>query len=499
MRRLLILPPLALLLAACSQGEPIAPDAGPSLDAAPPDLTGEAPADAMADAMADAIVDAMPDVMLDVTTDAMPDAMPDTIPDPMPDAAPDIGPDAIADAAPDAMPEPGEPLPGCADLAARPGWTACLDAPDRCEGVFDDALGCAAWCARSGLRCAAVYENIDGQCAPDLARPALACAPGSGHHSDYCVCAPPDPRRPWEALAGQAIGYGRAATGGLGGGDCLVASLDDRGPNTLRDCAERPDPQWIRFAVSGTIALATPIAVQSDKTIDGRGADIRIVGRGLRLAGVRNVIVHNVRLDDGGGDDEDAIQLVDGTRHVWIDHVTLEDFTDGALDITRGATDVTVSWCHFRDHDKTMLIGASVDHVEDEAIRVTLHHNLFDGTVQRHPRLRYGRVHAFNNHYRRWGSYAIGASQRGQVRSQHNIFEAGDDPDAILTRVGDDPESGRVRSDRDSRLGGAQIAEREADSVFDPRADYAYALEDADDALRDRIAAGVGRRDVPAP
>ncbi|MEZ4437439.1 MAG: polysaccharide lyase family 1 protein [bacterium] len=494
---------LALILAACSTGElietdalvdppeemrpdAVSPDLGsvdPTRDAALDD--GDGPRDAEGPP-----VDLGGGVDLTVGDDDLGgfDAAVDVF-----DAAPVEDMALEPDLAPDAA-----PLAACAALEGA-GWTTCHAGADRCEGVFTDGRGCAAACARAGLACEAVYENVDGMCAADLARPALACVPGSGHDSDYCVCVPGRPTEPWEDLAGAAVGYGRGAIGGFGGDVCTVSNLADIGAGSLRACAEGPGPRWIRFAVSGDINLQSMIQVGSDKTIDGRGAAIRIRNRGLRLSGVHNVIIHNVRFDDGGGDNEDALQIINGASDVWVDHVTFEDFTDGLLDITVGATNVTVSWCRFRDHDKTMLIGSSVDHVGDEVIRVTLHHNWFDGTNQRHPRLRYGKVHVFNNYYRSWGAYGIGASQRGEVRSQRNIFEAGANRDAITTRVGDDPESGRVRSDNDRRLNGASISEREADRVFEPGDDYGYVLEAADDALRDRIRNGAGWRQVGMP
>lgn len=71
--------------------------------------------------------------------------------------------------------------------------------------------------------------------------------------------------------------------------------------------------------------------------------------------------------------------------------------------------------CHFSDHDKTMLIGADPSHTMDRCIRVTIHHCFFDGTRQRHPRVRFGKVHLFNNYTRNWGIYAVCASVESQV------------------------------------------------------------------------------------
>jgi hypothetical protein len=71
--------------------------------------------------------------------------------------------------------------------------------------------------------------------------------------------------------------------------------------------------------------------------------------------------------------------------------------------------------CHFAQHDKTMLIGADPTHVGDRCIRVTIHHCFFDGTRQRHPRVRFGKVHLYNNYIRNWGIYAVCASVESQV------------------------------------------------------------------------------------
>jgi pectate lyase len=56
-----------------------------------------------------------------------------------------------------------------------------------------------------------------------------------------------------------AVGYGADAVGGRGGEVCIVKTLADDGPNSLRDCVMRTTPRTVVFQVSGTIELQTQI------------------------------------------------------------------------------------------------------------------------------------------------------------------------------------------------------------------------------------------------
>jgi pectate lyase len=390
-----------------------------------------------------------------------------------------------------------------------------------CLGVFEDGAGCVEFCAAAGMICSEAWENMDGVCAADLSRPELSCS--TGHFSDYCVCVDPGDCTPAcenkscgddgcggfcgvcdagascvsgtcelpynsSSLFDALVGYGQGTTGGLGGSLCTVTNLNNAGSGSLRACAESSGKKWIQFALSGDLYLNSDIQMKSNKTIDGRNQKIRIFNKGLNISNHSNIIVTNLIFKKGdSSDDNDAIRVRNGSQDVWIHHCSFSNYHDGLVDIKEGSTDITVSWSKFSDHNKVMLIGASVNDTMDEDIRVTLHHNWFKGTEQRHPRLRFGRVHAFNNYYDSWGNYGLGCSYKGQCFSENNVYEAGSNKKAVVHRVGSDSQDGKVRSEGDWRLNWAMIDEKDPSSVFDPAEDYTYNADNADNALIQNI------------
>jgi pectate lyase len=213
-----------------------------------------------------------------------------------------------------------------------------------------------------------------------------------------------------------------------------------------------------RAAVGTNQRRRVVLSVPSNTTVIGLpGA--RIVGGDLQVGGVQNVIIRNIRFDDAfdcvpawdptdgstgnWNSAYDNITLT-GALNVWIDHCEFSDgdhpdetqpryygrpyqWHDGALDITNASDLVTVSWNHFWRHDKVMLIGSSDTAVADAGkLRVTLHHNLFEATVQRTPRVRFGEVHLYNNYYIADASnygYSWGVGVQSQIYAQNNYFE----------------------------------------------------------------------------
>ncbi|XP_004512516.1 probable pectate lyase 4 [Cicer arietinum] len=310
------------------------------------------------------------------------------------------------------------------------------------------------------------------------------------------------------SLAAQAEGFGRFAIGGLHGPLYHVTSLLDDGPGSLRDACRRKEPLWIVFEVSGTIHLSSYLSVSSYKTIDGRGQRIKLTGKGFRLKECEHVIICNLELEGGRGPDVDAIQIKPNSKHIWIDRCTLSDFEDGLIDITRGSTDITISRCHFYQHDKTILIGSDPSHVDDRCMKITIHHCFFNGTRQRHPRVRFAKVHLYNNYTRNWGIYAVCASVESQIFSQHNIYEAGQKKVAFkyLTEKAADKEAGatgHIISEGDLFLNGATAGLMTEDvgcKMFHPTEHYlSWTIEPPTDDLKQVLHRCTGWQSVAKP
>jgi pectate lyase len=99
--------------------------------------------------------------------------------------------------------------------------------------------------------------------------------------------------------------------------------------------------------------------------------------------GMHNIIIRNLALT-GATDDLINVQMF--SHHIWIDD------DNGAQDIGR--------------------------------LRVTYHHNYFDGTAQRHPRIRFAEpVHIYNNYYAGTPLYGVASTMDAGVVVEGNYFE----------------------------------------------------------------------------
>lgn len=201
------------------------------------------------------------------------------------------------------------------------------------------------------------------------------------------------------------------------------------------------------------------VRVPSRTTLVGVAPGAGFTGGMLLLEGVEDIIVRQLHLSDaydhfpawdpkdnarGEWNSEYDNLSLRNARRVWVDHCSFDDGQrpdrdepqrlgrrvqkhDGLLDITRQSDFVTVSWNHFRQHDKTSLVGGGDGAVADDGrLRVTYHHNHWEDVKERAPRVRYGRVHLYNNLHTvsdaaAYG-YSIGVGVRSRIVAQGNAW-----------------------------------------------------------------------------
>jgi hypothetical protein len=209
------------------------------------------------------------------------------------------------------------------------------------------------------------------------------------------------------AFAG-AEGFGRNATGWRGGEVVKVTNLNDRGPGSLRACAEGSRPRVCIFEVAGTIAVDSTIAVGSNvylagQSAPGEGVQLRLgrsPDRPMMVRAASDVVIRHLRLRPGPSQESssnvDAIGIFD-SHDVILDHLSLQWATDELLDIgtLRGSVfDITVqdsllAWgLDFANHPKGKHSkGALICAIggRGECGRISLVRNLFAHNRDRNP------------------------------------------------------------------------------------------------------------------
>ena len=253
--------------------------------------------------------------------------------------------------------------------------------------------------------------------------------------------------------------------GGCGGETISVSSYGE-----LESAVSGSDSRVVQL--SGTISGSGMMSVGSNKTIIGNGADATISGFGLNLSGQKNVIIQNLNFTNAS---DDAINVQTESTNIWIDHCSFSSGYDGLVDIKRGSSYITVSWNRFSNHHKTCLLGHSDDNASQDVgkLKVTYHHNYFDGSATRHPRARFGHVHVFNNYYRGC-EYGVAATCEAMVLVEANYFENTGSP--TLTQYGSSP-SGNV-TERDNEYVNSGTPQTRGDV---PDVTYTYTPDAASD------------------
>lgn len=192
-------------------------------------------------------------------------------------------------------------------------------------------------------------------------------------------------------------------------------------------------------------------------TIEGIGNDATANGWGIRIKNAQNVEVRNLGVMNVNSDEGDNIGLQQDNKYIWVHNC---DFFygdagsdadqvkgDGALDCKK-STYVTFSYNHFWDNGKSNLLGLSEG--TTEGLYITYHHNWYDHSDSRHPRVRFYSAHVYNNYYDGNAKYGIGATKGSSVFAEANYFRNCKYPMMISMQGSDVYAGGNVRDEKNN-------------------------------------------------
>lgn len=272
-----------------------------------------------------------------------------------------------------------------------------------------------------------------------LAIPALSVSWGAATPTD----APPG----WAASNG-------GTTGGAGGTEVTVTTMAD-----LQKYAKMAGKYviWVKGTMGsyGTRGNGNSdrVELSNDKSILGLpGAHIK---GGFDLDKVKNIVIRNLIVEGPGAVDndggtagegrQDAISIVNETKNVWLDHLSVMDGEDGNTDITKASDFVTVSWTKFTYTDKSYASGTSgMSHrfcnllggsdtekssggvTSDGKLNVTFYKTWWGaGVAERMPRVRFGKVHVANclfNSTDGGQGHCVRAAFKADILVESNVF-----------------------------------------------------------------------------
>ena len=233
------------------------------------------------------------------------------------------------------------------------------------------------------------------------------------------------------------------AVGGLGGPVIDVTTAEE-----LADALQHDGPAVALVHGSIHVPFGSMLDVSSSTSVLGVGRGAEIVGGGLRLLEVSDVVIRNLTFRDSfiaadwdgksEENDNDGIR-VDTSDHVWIDHCEFARLGDGQVDVRKDSTNVTVSWCMLRDHNKTLGVGWT-----DEVVTtLTLHHLWFSNTHQRNGSIdNVALCHVYNCLLDGVSSYGMASRGASQLLIEHSVFASvrnaigASDPDSRVAQNG---------------------------------------------------------------
>lgn len=197
-------------------------------------------------------------------------------------------------------------------------------------------------------------------------------------------------------------------------------------PLDIRLIGNVTDPSVLE---AGDLMIDLGKSENSYVTVEGIGNDATVNGWGIRVKNAQNVEIRNLGIMNVDSDEGDNIGLQQNNQYVWVHN---NDFFyghagsdkdqvkgDGALDC-KMSTYITFSYNHFWDNGKSNLLGLKEG--TSEGYYITYHHNWYDHSDSRHPRVRYYSAHVYNNYYDGNAKYGAGSTLGSSVFMEANYF-----------------------------------------------------------------------------
>jgi len=179
----------------------------------------------------------------------------------------------------------------------------------------------------------------------------------------------------------------------------------------------------------GDVVIENSNNASSYVTIEGIGNDAVANGWGVRLKSASNIEVSNLGFMNCNSTAGDNVGMQQDNDHVWVHNCDLfygnagsdadQIKGDGALD-NKTSTYITLSYNHFWDNGKASLLGLSEG--TTSGLYITYHHNWFDHSDSRHPRVRYYSAHIYNNYFDGVAKYGSGSTVGSSLFVEGNYF-----------------------------------------------------------------------------
>ena len=183
-------------------------------------------------------------------------------------------------------------------------------------------------------------------------------------------------------------------------------------------------------------------------TIEGIGNDATLHGFGVLCRNCRYVELRNFAVMMHP---EDGISFDTNNEHIWGHHLDIfygenkggdKAKGDGSFDV-KGTLYCTVSDNHFWDSGKCHLNSNG-----DEVDFVSYHHNWYDHSDSRHPRVRKSQhLHVFNNYFDGNSKYGVGATTGSCIFVEKNYYRNCKYP-MLISKQGSDIHNGVGNSDQ---------------------------------------------------